>query len=65
MSRPGIGSARARLQALVRALRDAGEVFMIPSVHEGSWCLRTAFSNWRTTHENVERVMRALVAVLP
>lgn len=57
--------SEASVQALVRALRDAGEVFMTPSVYEGSWCLRAAFSNWRTTHEDVERVMRALVAALP
>ena len=55
----------ARIQTLVRVLRDAGEVFMTPSVYEGVWCLRAAFSNWRTTHEDVERVMQALVATLP
>ena len=54
----------ARVQTLVRKLRDAGEVFMTPSVYEGTWCLRAAFSNWRTTHEDVARVMKALVAAL-
>jgi len=54
----------ARIQALVRALRDAGEVFMTPSVYEGIWCLRAAFSNWRTTHGDMERVMKALQAAL-
>lgn len=54
----------ARIQALVQALRDSGEAFMTPSVYEGSWCLRAAFSNWRTTHADVERVMQALTKVL-
>ncbi len=57
-------ASEARVQALVRALRDAGEVFMTPSVYEGCWCLRAAFSNWRTTHEDVARVMRALQTAL-
>ncbi len=56
--------SEARVQTLVRELRDAGEVFMTPSVYEGSWCLRAAFSNWRTTHEDVARVMKALQAAL-
>ena len=54
----------ARIQALVRALRDSGEAFMTASVYEASWCLRAAFSNWRTTHEDVARVMKALLAAL-
>ncbi len=56
--------SEARIQTLVRELRDAGEVFMTPSVYEGVWCLRAAFSNWRTTHEDVEQVMLALQTVL-
>ncbi|MFB6826235.1 pyridoxal phosphate-dependent decarboxylase family protein [Streptomyces virginiae] len=49
-----------RLTALREAV--AGEVFVTPTVHEGTAGLRAAFSNWRTTHADVRRAAEALGA---
>ncbi|MEU9231555.1 pyridoxal phosphate-dependent decarboxylase family protein [Streptomyces subrutilus] len=48
----------ARLTALREAV--AAEVFVTPTVHEGTAALRAAFSNWRTTQADVHRVAQAL-----
>ncbi|MFF4319969.1 pyridoxal phosphate-dependent decarboxylase family protein [Streptomyces sp. NPDC001568] len=44
------------------ALREAAaaEVFVTPTVHEGTPALRAAFSNWRTTQADVRRAAEAL-----
>ncbi|MGV4925340.1 aspartate aminotransferase family protein [Streptomyces sp. BHT-5-2] len=47
-----------RLAALADAL--ATEVFLTPTVHAGRPALRAAFSNWRTTPEDVQRVVSSL-----
>ncbi|MEK2474140.1 pyridoxal phosphate-dependent decarboxylase family protein [Streptomyces noursei] len=47
-----------RLAALADAL--ATEVFLTPTVHAGRPALRAAFSNWRTTAEDVQRIVTAL-----
>ncbi|MER7988755.1 pyridoxal-dependent decarboxylase [Streptomyces noursei] len=47
-----------RLAALADAL--AGEVFLTPTVYAGLPALRAAFSNWRTTAEDVRRIAAAL-----
>ncbi|MEO5627062.1 MAG: pyridoxal-dependent decarboxylase [Dokdonella sp.] len=54
--------SEARVQALVRAVRDSGEAFITPTVHAGVWGLRAAFSNWRTSQNDADRVLAALVA---
>lgn len=51
-----------RVDALSRAVAESGETFLTPTVHEGVPALRAAFSNWRTTRADVERVAEALVA---
>ncbi|AEW98039.1 MULTISPECIES: pyridoxal phosphate-dependent decarboxylase family protein [Streptomycetaceae] len=48
-------------EALARLAADVGrEVFVTPTVYAGVPALRAAFSNWRTTSRDVERVARAL-----
>jgi glutamate/tyrosine decarboxylase-like PLP-dependent enzyme len=54
----------ARIQAIVRAVRDSGEAFITPTVLAGTWGLRAAFSNWRTGDADVDRVQAALGAAL-
>ncbi|GAA2792303.1 pyridoxal phosphate-dependent decarboxylase family protein [Saccharopolyspora taberi] len=49
-----------RVDALVRAVNADGELFLTPSVYKGVPALRAAFSNWRTTERDVERIARAL-----
>lgn len=48
----------ARLTALREAA--AAEVFVTPTVYEGTPALRAAFSNWRTTQADVHRAAEAL-----
>ncbi|MFE7115638.1 pyridoxal phosphate-dependent decarboxylase family protein [Streptomyces sp. NPDC057654] len=48
-----------RLAALAREL--AGTAFLTPTVYAGQPALRAAFSNWRTTADDAERVVKALV----
>jgi len=54
----------ARVQAYVRALRDGGEVFVTPTLYDGVWAVRAAFSNWRTMPTDVDRTAAALASAL-
>lgn len=49
---------------VVRALTDTGEVFVTPTVYEGTPAIRVAFSNWRTGPEDEDRVFDAIRKVL-
>ncbi|WP_043724249.1 pyridoxal-dependent decarboxylase [Kutzneria sp. 744] len=42
------------------ALSRSGEAFLTPTVYQGVPAIRAAFSNWRTTMADVDRVCRAL-----
>ena len=49
----------------MRRVRDGGKLFITPTVLEGHWGLRAAFSNWRTTQADVERAWNALQDAAP
>lgn len=50
-----------RVHALARSVADAGEAFVTPTVYGGTHALRAAFSNWRTSEADTDRVLDALV----
>jgi glutamate/tyrosine decarboxylase-like PLP-dependent enzyme len=50
-----------RVAELDRAIADSGESFMTPTVYNGQAGMRAAFSNWRTTEVDVDRVFAAIV----
>ncbi|WP_439378970.1 pyridoxal phosphate-dependent decarboxylase family protein [Amycolatopsis lexingtonensis] len=52
-----------RVDALVRAIAEDGTTFLTPTAYDGRPALRAAFSNWRTTPADVERVFAALERV--
>ncbi|MGW7522243.1 pyridoxal phosphate-dependent decarboxylase family protein [Streptomyces sp. NPDC054783] len=51
-----------RVDALARAVAASGEAYVTPTVYGGVPGLRAAFSNWRTTEADTERVLQALAA---
>ncbi len=53
-----------RVHALIRKLRDGGETFLTPTVLHGTWAVRAAFSNWRTTMKDVDHVFNAIAAAM-
>ncbi|MGS2641902.1 pyridoxal-dependent decarboxylase [Streptosporangium sp. LJ11] len=55
---------QARIGEVVDAITASGEAFLTPTVHEGVPALRAAFSNWRTTEADVERVAKVLQEVV-
>ncbi|MGJ6964604.1 pyridoxal phosphate-dependent decarboxylase family protein [Streptosporangium sp. G11] len=54
-----------RIEELAAAITASGEAFLTPTVYEGVPALRAAFSNWRTTEADVERVAKLLASVAP
>ena len=57
-------SDSATLQKFLTKVREAGQVFMTPTVYTGQPGLRAAFSNWRTQPADVERAWDSLLACL-
>ncbi|WP_440064512.1 pyridoxal phosphate-dependent decarboxylase family protein [Streptosporangium sp. OZ121] len=51
---------QARIGEVADAITASGEAFLTPTVYEGVPALRAAFSNWRTTEADVERVAKVL-----
>jgi glutamate/tyrosine decarboxylase-like PLP-dependent enzyme len=51
---------KERIDDIVRALAEEGTTFLTPTLHEGTWALRAAFSNWRTTEPDLDHVATAL-----
>jgi len=60
---PAGDAGQDRIDALVRAIAEDGTTFLTPTVLDGRPALRAAFSNWRTTAADVERVFAALERV--
>ncbi|WP_410636200.1 pyridoxal phosphate-dependent decarboxylase family protein [Amycolatopsis sp. cmx-4-83] len=60
---PAGDATQDRVDALVRAIAEEGTTFLTPTVYDGRPALRAAFSNWRTTPADVERVFAALERV--
>ncbi|CAK4075067.1 unnamed protein product [Aphanomyces euteiches] len=54
----------ASMHALLARVTAAGEIFLTPTVFDGKWAIRAAFSNWRTEVSEVERIFQALASVL-
>lgn len=49
---------------VLERVNGSGEAFLTPTVHAGQPALRAAFSNWRTTDEDTDRVYAAIVKAL-
>ncbi|WP_037676583.1 aminotransferase class I/II-fold pyridoxal phosphate-dependent enzyme [Streptomyces griseus] len=51
-----------RVDALAQAVASSGEAFLTPTVYAGLPALRAAFSNWRTTEADMERVLATVAS---
>lgn len=49
-----------RVHELARLVAGSGETFLTPTVYNGQSALRAAFSNWRTTEADVDRILHAI-----
>ena len=52
---------RALCAQFIAAVRDSGATFVTPTVLHGIPAIRAAFSNWRTTDQDLEVIWAALV----
>jgi len=64
--RPGAADADhdARTDAVIAAINDTGEAFFSGTTWRGKRAMRISVVNWRTTSEDVERVVAAVESVL-
>ncbi|MER6129030.1 pyridoxal-dependent decarboxylase [Streptomyces sp. NPDC001795] len=53
---------KERVDALAEAVATSGEAFLTPTVYGGVPALRAAFSNWRTSEADTERVLGVLAS---
>jgi glutamate/tyrosine decarboxylase-like PLP-dependent enzyme len=53
-----------RVAEIARAIAAGGEAFMTLTVYKGQNGLRAAFSNWRTTDDDVDRVHAAIMKAM-
>jgi glutamate/tyrosine decarboxylase-like PLP-dependent enzyme len=51
-----------RVHELAGLIAQSGETFLTPTVYNGQKALRAAFSNWRTTENDVARITHAITA---
>ncbi|MFI6490192.1 pyridoxal phosphate-dependent decarboxylase family protein [Streptomyces sp. NPDC050564] len=54
------GPGEERVHALAHAVAASGETFVTPTFYAGTHALRAAFSNWRTSEADTDRVFEAL-----
>lgn len=54
-----------RTAALAQSVAASGEAFLTPTVYDGTPALRAAFSNWRTSEADTDRVLAALASAAP
>lgn len=57
-------ATEAATQGWLKRVSDSGVAFLTPTVLDGKWAVRAAFSNWRTQLDDVERVFAAIRAAL-
>jgi hypothetical protein len=50
-----------RVHAFEQAIAACGETLLSPTVYDEQHALRAAFSNWRTSEADTDRVLDALV----
>ncbi|GAA0210785.1 pyridoxal-dependent decarboxylase [Saccharothrix mutabilis subsp. mutabilis] len=55
----------AEVGEVMERVNGSGEAFLTPTVYAGQPAMRAAFSNWRTTDEDTDRVYAAIVKALP
>ncbi|MET7684857.1 pyridoxal-dependent decarboxylase [Streptomyces sp. NPDC005423] len=53
-----------RTAALAESVAVSGEAFLTPTVYAGTPALRAAFSNWRTSEADTDRVLSAVAAAV-
>lgn len=52
-------------QNLLTVINQTGKVFLTPGNYHGKFCFRAAFSNWRTTDQDIIEVTQILEAIFP
>jgi glutamate/tyrosine decarboxylase-like PLP-dependent enzyme len=57
---PAGAPSAQRVDEICRTIAADGETFVTPTIHNGQPGLRAAFSNWRTTDTDVDRVFAAI-----
>jgi glutamate/tyrosine decarboxylase-like PLP-dependent enzyme len=53
-----------KVNAFLTKLNDTQQVFMTPTVYNGSKGIRAAFVNWRTTEEDITQVTNLMTAII-